>query len=155
MFISRRAALVTQAAPDYSTGDVCGGVSQFTMRTPGGGGRLTRLVLKCLQAVAIDSQYLLFDSSPAESTVAENGTLSIHANDKTRLIGRVAIATADWVNLGAIAADDLYYVEKALDLPFFFAGGTGKTIYGIFVPTGTLNLASTADIEAILGAEVD
>lgn len=152
-FINRRVTLVTQATPDYSTNDLCGGLAEFLMRTPGGGGKLVRLAVRSKDSFSgVASKLVLFDAEPASSTLTENATAAIHANDKAKILASVAIAAADWVDLTGIGGD--YIVEKALDIPFLFAAGV-RTIYSALIPAATLNLSATDSLEVQLGAEVD
>lgn len=154
LFLSRpypRASLVTQAAA-YSSGELIGGKQSFQLRTPGGGFKLTRYFLKSLTAVSQSSVLYLFDSDPSATTFTENGAFSLNSADRTRLIARVAIASGDWVNDATPLG--LYTVEKTLNIPGQFAAGD-RTIYGALVLGGSHTPGSTADLEAILAAEVD
>lgn len=151
-FLARRATLVTEATPDYVTGDLCGGKTSFIMRTPGGGGKLVRACLKSIDAISVDSVLHLFDSDPSATTFTENGAFALNSADRTRLLRSIAIGSADWINQST--ATGLYIAEKAIDVPFLFATGD-RTIYGALVAAGTINLSSTSSIEIILGAEVD
>lgn len=160
MHLNRRATLATEATPDYSANDLCGGKLQFTMRTAGGGGRLVRWAMKSLVSFSgIASKAYLFDSDPdtagadgGATTFTENGAWTLAAADRTRLIDVIDIADTDWVDYSARAG--VYMVEKALDVPFSFAAG-GRSIWAAFIVGATLNLGSTTDIEAMVGAEVD
>ena len=151
-FLARRATLATSASPDYSSGECVGAKNSFVMRTPGGGGKLTRACLKSIDAISVDSVLHLFDSDPDATTITDNAAFSLNGADQTRLLRSIAIASADWINHST--ATGLYIAEKAIDVPFLFATGD-RTIYGALVAAGTINLSSTSSIEIILGAEVD
>jgi hypothetical protein len=152
-FNSKRVQLVTQATPDYSAGDLCGGKLTFPQRSTEGAGRLTRLVLKSLVSFSgIASKLYIFDEDPANTTFTENAGFSIHADDRSKLIEVVEIASGDWTDF--TARSGLYIARKTLDVPFKLATLT-KSIFAALVVENTLNLSGTADIEAILGGETD
>lgn len=153
MFISRRATLVTEATPDYVSGDLCGGKLSFQQRGPGCAGSLRRLTLKSIDAVGVATRMLLFYSDPSNTTFTENGAFSLHANDRTKLLDQIDIASGDWVNT---TGTGLYVASKALaDIPFALEDSQNRNIYAAFIALGTLNLSSVSSIEAILGSEVD
>lgn len=153
MFISKRVTAVTEASPDYSANDVCGGLLAFTMRTPEGAGQLQSLAIRSKDSFSgVASKLILFDAEPADSTTTENGTLAIHADDLAKILCVVSVAAADWVDLTAFGAG--YVVEKALSKNFKFAAGE-RTIYGVFAPAATLNLSAVDSLEFQLGAEID
>ena len=155
-FKATRKTLAVSVTPDYSSGDIVGGLLDFSMRTPGGGGLLKRLTIKSKVAIANDSVVYLFDSEPdnGDTAVADNAAFSLAEEDKTKLIGRVAVATASFVNIGAVTEGDLYLFEVALDIPFKFEA-ENRTIYAAWVAGGSINVAAVDDIEMILGAELD
>lgn len=153
MFLNKRVTAVTQATPDYSANDVCGGELQFQMRTPEGAGQLQSLVIRSKDSFSgVAAKLILFDSEPSASTTTENGALAIHANDLVKVLCSIAIAAADWVDLTGVGGG--YIVEKTLTKNFKFAAGE-RTIWGIFVPGNTLNLSAVDSLEFQLGAEVD
>ena len=151
MFINPTVAAVTEATPDYASGDVCGGVMAFSMRTPGGGGIIRRLGIKSLDAVGVASALYLFKDNPASSTVVENGTLAVHADDRAKIIDVVDIASADFITRTVAG---LYVASKTLAIPFKFESSI-RSVYAIFTPLGALNLSTVASLEFQLGAEVD
>ena len=151
MHISSRVALVTQATPDYSSGDLCGGklaFSRFT-RKVNGSGLIKRLNLLSIDAVGVAATFLLFRADPAASTFTENSAFTIHADDLPNLLRAIPVPSAGWVTLTGTA---YYETELALNIPFQAAS---DDLYGALVPGGTLNLSSAASIIAILGGEVD
>ncbi|MCL4715466.1 MAG: hypothetical protein KJZ75_11195 [Hyphomonadaceae bacterium] len=154
MFAFRsRITLATEATPDYSAGDLCGGKLEFVGRTPGGGHYLKRLTLKSIDSFSgVAAKLYLFDDDPAATTFTENAAFSIHADDRAKLIEVVEIASADWIDF--TSRTGLYIARKTLDVPTQLAQGN-KKIFGAFVPENTLNLSSATSVEAILAGEVD
>jgi hypothetical protein len=150
-FLARRATLVTSATPDYSANDAVGAKAQFIQRTPGGSGRLSRLTLKSIDTIGVDSLVYLLDSDPAATTIADNAAFALAAADRTRLIETVSVLTADWVTH---ALTGLFVAKKTLDVPYFFSGGN-RDIWAVMVALGAINLSATNSIEIILGGEVD
>lgn len=156
MFISRRLPLVTEAAA-YADTELIGGMQSFQMRTPGGAGKLTRYMLKSLSSVGVNSVVYFFDAEPSEDTAfTENGVFNVHANDRSKLIHVLEIGSGDWKNYSARAG--VYVAEKTLAVPFNFtesADATGRHIIAAWVLSGAHTPGSTADVEAMIGAEVD
>lgn len=150
-FLARHVALVTQAAA-YASGDLIGGKISWEQRAPDQGGRLLRLTCKSLTSVGVASTMYLFDANPSNTTFTENGALALNSADRTKLIGAVAIASGDWLNYSAAAG--LYVADKAIDIPYWLRNGE-RTIYGALVIGGVHTPGSIADIEAILGGEID
>lgn len=150
-FLARHVTLVTQNAA-YASGDLIGGKLTFEQRAPDQGGRLLRLTLKSLTSVGVTCTMYLFDADPSNTTFTENGALSLHANDRTKLIGAVAIASGDWIDYSAVAG--LRVADKALDVPYWMRNGT-RAIYGALVIGGAHTPGTTSDVEAILGGEID
>lgn len=150
--VSQRAALVTQATPDYVSGDLCGGKVTFANMTKkvGGNGRLTRLNLLSIDAIAVAAAFLLFSKNPTNSTFTENGAFTIHASDLPYLLDAVPVLSANWVTLTGTA---YYRNEIALNIPFQTQAAS-KDLYGALIAGGTINLSSTASIAAILGGEI-
>lgn len=154
MFAFRsRLTPTTEATPDYSAGDLCGGQLQFVGRTPGGGHYVKRLTIKSIDSFSgVASKLYLFDDNPSATTFTENGAFSINSADRAKLIDVVEIASGDWTDF--TARTGLYIARKTLDLPTVLASGN-KIIYAAFVPENTLNLSSTSSLEFILAGEVD
>ena len=63
----RRVALVTEATPDYSSGDLCGGKITFSnvIRKATGTGLVQRLNLLSIDSIGVASVFLLFRADPA------------------------------------------------------------------------------------------
>lgn len=148
-----RITLATEATPDYSAGDLCGGKLEFIGRTPGGGHYLKSLLLKSKDSFSgVDAKLYFFNDDPSETTFTENDAFSLHADDRSKLIEVVTISASDWVD--ATSRTGLYLLRKTLDVPLVLAQGS-RIIYAALVPENTLNLSAADSIEAILSGEVD
>lgn len=138
-----------EATPDYSTGDVIGGVMTFAsiLRADAATGYLTsvRIATKILNVVQIDA--LIFNANPSGSTVTENGAFAIAVADIPKLKGVVEIEAGDWIATGA--ASSVGYKECRVPL----TGAAADDIYIVLVARGTINLDSTSDL--VVEATVD
>lgn len=146
---SQRVVPVTTATPDYSSGDAVGGLLTFTdfVRGSPGGGKITRIFVKSKVAIAVDCILHLFDANPSASTFADNGALTIHADDWAKVIKSQLIVAADFVTQGA----GLTQADKSVSIPFETAGA--PNLYAILEARGAINLASASDLEVWLGQE--
>lgn len=141
---------VTEATPDYSANDLCGGQLQFSISAASRGSRLVRLMLRSIDSFAgVASKLILFDEDPTATTFTENGAFTVNSADLSKILTVIRIAAADWVDDTGIGAG--YIMEKELLVPM----GLTPTLYGAFIPGATLNLSTTASIEATLGGERD
>lgn len=151
MHFSRRVALVTEATPDYNSGDLCGGKITFAnvVRHQNGAGLLKRLNLLSIDSIGVDGVFLIFRSNPSKSTFTENAAFSIHADDLPNLLRAVLVPSDAWETL---TGTSYYEAEIALNIPFQV---DGDDLYGAFIAGGTINLSSAASIIATLAGEVD
>lgn len=151
-----RPAIAVQATPDYSDGDSIGPLVSVSI--PGNGGLVTRLQLRSLISIGVPVFVHLFEGNPTASTFTDNSALSIHANDRAKLLKTIAVAAADWV--APKGASPWYTVElvglgAAISHIYFDLGNSSRTLYLAFEADGTINFASTADLAAALAAEVN
>lgn len=148
-FFSRRVALVTQATPDYSSTDLCGGKITFpsVVRKAQGRGKIHRLNLLSIDAISVASAFLLFRADPVNSTFTENGAFSVHASDLPNLLRAIPVPSAGWVTL---TGTSYYETELALNIPF---EAEATDLFGALVAGGTINLSSAASIIATLAGE--
>lgn len=91
---------VTISTSAYAVGDSLAGEITLTsaMRTSGGSGVLTDIVLTDDDAEGSSMTVLIFDADPA-STSGANDAFAWGAGDQAKLIGVVQIATGDWITL--------------------------------------------------------
>lgn len=154
-----RPAIAVQATPDYSDGDSIGPLVTLTnfVGGPGGAGIITRFQLRSLISIGVQTFLHVFDANPAASTFTDNSALVIHADDRAKLLKTIAIAAADWV--APKGASPWYTVEligHGATYPYlWFDIATGRNLYFALEADGTINFASTADLAAIVAAELN
>lgn len=145
-----RQALVTEATPDYSANDLCGGKVAFNITQAARGSKLTRLAMRSKDTFAgVASKVMLFNADPTATTFTENGAFSINAADLTKQLAVVRIAAADWIDDTGVGGG--YYVEKELLIPLSVI----PIVYAAFIPAATLNLSATDSLQMWLGGERD
>lgn len=137
---------VVEATPDYSTGDVMGGIIDLNVTdgigTPLVPGYIVSVAIKSKADITVPIDVIFFNASPAASTTTENGALAVHADDVTKLVG--AVQVAQWFDVGTPV---LGFAECRIPIK-----KTG--MYAILVPRGTINLASVADLIIEFGIDV-
>lgn len=145
---SQRQTLVTEAVPDYSLNDLCGGKISWTIATPARGSKLTRVGLRSKDSFAgVASKLILFGSDPSSTTFTENGAFSIHASDIAKVLYVLRVAAADWIDDTGVGNG--YWAEKEVNVPL----DASPIIYGAFIPGATLNLSATDSLAGILAGE--
>lgn len=150
--VSKRAALVTSASPNYASGENVGGKATFSSftRRVGGNGKATRLNLLSIDAVSVASTFYLFSKDPTNSTITDNAAFSVHASDLPYLLRPIPVLSANWVTL----TGTVYYEnEIELNIPFATEADS-KNLFGVYVAGGAIDLSSTASIIATLGGEI-
>lgn len=149
-----RATPATSASPDYSTGDNVGGLLTFTdALDKSQTGVLMSVTIsdKAGQTGALD--LVLFDSNPSSTTFTDNGALTVNDADLVKILGVVAVVSADYHAF----ADNSVASVAGVGLPLQLAGASDQTgqqipaLYGALVARGTINLASTSDLQVSLG----
>lgn len=154
----RKSSIVITVVPDiiaaaYASGDVIGTPQVVTnaVLSQGGTGKLTSLMIadKANAKVALD--ILFFDSAPATSIGADNAAYALADADTPKLLGRVAIAGADYVSSGTANAEATI---KNIGLILQAASGS-KNIYMAVICRGAPTYASVSDLQIRLGIEQD
>jgi hypothetical protein len=153
MSILRRTVLTPaiEATPDYSSGDVLGGVQEITglINAVGQSGYLRHFRAVAEITPAANMDLLLFRQNPAASTVAENGAFVLHASDRAKLLGSATILAANWRVVNGTVA----FGECFPDFPIF-SDDLAARLYGIVIPRETLNFATTSGLQIGLVAEI-
>lgn len=153
---SVRSTPTVDATPDYSDGDSMHSVASLTVGRLGSGanntGRLTGLTIKSLAAITVGYWVYLFDSNPngASSAFTRNSALAIDAADKTRILKSIYFPAGSFVLQGNTG---VYQAEIEFSRGYALTGS--QTIYLAAEADGTINLASSSDIEYILDSEND
>lgn len=134
-----------EATPDYSTGDVMGGIIDLNVTdgigAPLAPGYIVSVAIKSKADITVPVDVIFFSASPAASTTTENGGLSVHADDVAKMVG--AVQVAQWFDVGTPV-----FGFAECRIPVKPAG-----MYAIMVPRGTINLASTSDIVLEIGVD--
>ena len=140
--------LVVQTSPDYSAGDLVGGllhIGGIAGEVPGsgvplGGGLIQSVVITDLAILSIDKDIVFFDANPAATTFTENGALDIDDADLPKVIGTASLTS--WVLFGDNA------VSQVLNLGIPFAD---TPLLAAIIERGTANYVSTADLKLRVG----
>lgn len=131
-------AVTVEATPDYSAGDLVGGL--LTIMESALGGLIQSVVITDLAKQNVNKDVVFFDTNPANTTFTENAAL--------------AIADADLVDVLGVAAVDTWFsfsdnsVGQALNLAIPFVN---TPLYAAIVERGTANYASTSDLTIRIG----
>lgn len=139
------------ASPNYSINDVLGNkmVLSGIARVSGAGGIINSIVMtsKVDIPVGVTVDILLFNSDPTNSTFTDNAALAVNVNDLPSLLPGIATLSTK-VSLGATSA---MLVAQNLGIPIDTL--TTDTIWAVAVVrgAGTLDLASTSDIQFVFG----
>lgn len=127
----REVTLVTGGGTQ-GAGDVVGGLQTIDVAPQGQsvGGTLRRVCITDGDAQAATLTIYFFDSAPA--TIADNAAFTLTAADIAKIIGRISIASGDWVTIGSER-----WVEvkgSDVDIDFFTSNGN---LYAYVVCTAT------------------
>ncbi len=128
------------ATPDYSSGDVIGGILTLTQAVGHvGTGVLKTLVVKDNAAQSQPITFLLFHTIPT-GTYTDNAAFAWGSGDFAKCFGRVNVAAADYATVGSKA---IAVVEVARNL---YNLESTRNIYAIAVAGGTINLGAVDDL---------
>lgn len=129
----------------YAAGDAVGGILTFS-----------NAIIKASKSAKIESVLItdkgaqsavlsltLFATSPSSSTVTNNAALDVADADLDKIIGRVAIAAADYTVFNT-NDNSIAYVQTAVPL---FNDADSYDIYGVLrITSGTPTWTSTSDL---------
>lgn len=133
------APAITTTAPQYTAGDVVGGVLTLTaaVRSSGGAGLLQSLLVTDRANQKAPLTILLFDSAPA-GTYTDNAACPTLGADTAKLIRKVNVVAADYETIGGVAVADLAAVSKVVK-----ASGSAD-LKAVVVTTGTPTYGANA-----------
>ncbi len=136
-----------EATPDYSDGDVIGGLMTLAdaVSQIGDGGKVVSAAVHSdadLSTVPI--RVLLFSANPSASTITENASFVLHANDKAKLCGVIDLSTR-----ASIGTPDVLFAANA-NVPFRCAG---RDLYAVAIAGGAINLGAVTDLTFVFGIE--
>jgi hypothetical protein len=132
---------IAVTAGAYSAGDVVGGRITLTnaMRTSGGTGKLTDLLITTADGELFECTVLLFDAATA-SAIADNAAFAWGAGDHAKLLARIPVVAADYATLGADGVAHL----RNLGVGVAAVGSANLIAY--VVATATPTFAATTDL---------
>ena len=132
-------AVTVETTPDYSSGDLVGGLLTISS-DPYSGGLIQAVVITDLAKQNIAKDVVFFDTNPANTTFTENAALDIDDADLVDVIGVVPVL--DWFSFNDNS------VGQALNLAIPFVN---TPLYAAIVERGTANYASTSDLTIRIG----
>lgn len=133
----------------YAALDIIGGTQTLTsaMRVSGGSGVLQTITVADDDNEKVALEILLFDSAPSGGTYADQGALAHAAGDIDKLLGKVSIASSDYVTM---VTGSLAVATKTVGLPVK-AVGSANLYAIILVGSGTPTYTATTDLDLAFG----
>ena len=126
----------TITSTPYSAGDSVGGIQTVTNAiAPRGTGQLHSLCILDKQNQKAAFDILIFEVSPNVATTTDNSAFA-WSTDDLHLIGRIAIASADWVTVASEA------ICQKVGLDISLQASSGFNFYAVPVTSGTPTYAA-------------
>lgn len=132
-------AVTVEASPDYSSGDLVGGLLTISS-DPYGGGLIQSVIITDLAKQNVDKDVVFFDTNPANTTFTENAALAIADADLVDVLGIAPVL--DWFSFNDNS------IGQALNLAIPFVN---TPLYAAIIERGTSNYASTSDLTIRIG----
>lgn len=88
--------------------------------------------------------FVFFDANPSDSTVADQGAFTLHANDVAKVIGTVKVLAADYYDTGSVSIA----LKTGIGLVLSSAD---EHIYCITICTGTPDYVAAGDLSIAFG----
>lgn len=118
----------------YVSGYTVGGIQTLTnIVSPRGAGILHSLTIMDKSNQKAPFDILLFDVSPIGSTTTDHAAFAWGGTDDQHLIGRIAVATGDYISVGS--SPEAICQKASLDLSL--QSSSGFDIYAVAVTSGT------------------
>jgi hypothetical protein len=130
----------------YGAGDIIGGIqtiANFALST-GGSGVLDSLTVYDADNEKAGFEIIFFDATPSGGTYADQGAPTWAAGDAAKCIGRVTVATGDYVTTGGDAIACL----KNINLPLTVAA---TSLFALILATATPTYTAATDLHLVLG----
>lgn len=143
-------AVVTEATPDYSTGDAFGVIMTMTdfFRRHGGSANLKSIQVLAAIANTVALDFLFLNAALTTSTWTNNAAVAVTAADFDKIIGvKQVTATTGWFALGT---PSMGLVECNVPL---VAAAASRDLYVGIIARGTINCGATDDFRFVLNAE--
>ncbi len=131
----------------YGANDIVGGIQTIAnwARISGGGAKLKALSVYTADGEVFEFSILFFSATPAGGTYADNGAVTWAAGDAALYLGKVTVATANYVTLGG---DSMATVS--CDLPLNIAA---TSLFALIFATATPTFAAATDLHLMLLCE--
>lgn len=134
----------------YSANDIVGGLRTLALGRVNGAG----VVLQSLEVVDLSDQkaelsLIFFKANPTASTTADQGALTIHANDIAKVLGIVDIVADDYTDLGS------YSIATKTGIGLVLQPTSGTDIYCVVVTPGTPDYVAATDLSIAFGVLQD
>ncbi len=144
--------VTVEASPNYSTGDLVGGLLTLAHPIADGndgsiyptGGIIQSVLITDLAAIVIDKDVVFFDTNPSNTTFTENAALDIADADLLNVIGVAAVDT--WFSFN----DNACGQALNLALPFVLPAAA-TALYAAIIERGTANYVGTSDLSIRVG----
>lgn len=141
-----RPTITISATPDYSIGDVVGGIITLSgvMEASGRQAELQTVVLKENGGQSPALSLIFFRATPAAGTYTDNAQLIWGAGDAGNIVGVVRVLVTDWLIPGAStnkAMVDLSRLGKLM-------GSATSDLYLLIIADSAYNAAATTDLTA-------
>lgn len=132
---------LTVSTAIYAAGDSIGGLIELegAMRTTGGTGVLSGLVLVDVDNVKPELEILLFDQEPTAATIEDQAAVGL-ATDHVKIVGRVAVTSDDWVTVAGAGVCELANLNRVVR-----AVG-GASVWCALVAVGTPDFTTAAGV---------
>lgn len=145
------APTVTVDTSAYAAGDCIGGKLTLTnaMRVSGGTGILQSLFVLDVSGQKPALEILIFNADPTASTLTDQSGISIHANDKPKIIRRLSIATSDYITVGP-AGNYIYIADLSPGSRMLQAVGSAN-LYAVIVAVAAPDFVASTDLTVRFG----
>jgi len=146
-----------EALPDYSSGDVVGGLVTVSnvVRSGLNSGKIVGAAIHNRVSHAVDLSLIFFNANPSGTTFTENSALTIAAADLSKVIADLALTRHRQFVGNSVALPAI----NQSPIPFELQPGSDNVenlnLYLVLLAGGILNQAATTDISGALFIEID
>lgn len=127
----------------YAANDIVGGLLTLTnaVRSSGSTALLESICIFDEDNEKAALEIVFFNANPTASTTADQGGLTVHAGDVTKVIGRVTIAAADYVTVATGKA-----IAQVSGLARLMKASGSANLYCVVLATGTPTYTGADDL---------
>jgi hypothetical protein len=146
-------ATVAAGTVQYTAGDVVGGTTTFSaLNWTNNSGELCAVTVTTLSGGSVPLTLAFFNAAP--TTVADNAPGTFAAADLTaKLVGIVAVGTADYALMGTGATPPCSATIKTLEIPYKLS--SGGNLYCVPIVRGTPTFTAANHLILALGVKQD